>query len=112
MDRASYIFCVGSVLVCLGIAVIAFPAASVSRVTLEAAQTPKDAEEMQDMDLGEFGVVSVLELLDYFLENPPKETTVESERIYWVSPNTEQKFFTGLFDGLNDYSYISFGYQI
>ncbi|MEO1822632.1 MAG: hypothetical protein ABGX85_01265 [Candidatus Lambdaproteobacteria bacterium] len=79
MDRSSYIFCVGSVLVCLGIAVIAFPAASVSRVTLEATQTPKDAEEMQDMDLGEFGVVSVLELLDYFLENPPKKTTVETK---------------------------------
>jgi hypothetical protein len=34
---------------------------------------------MQDMDLGEFGVVSVLELLDYFLENPPKKTTVETK---------------------------------
>ncbi|MBC8258255.1 MAG: hypothetical protein H8E38_04510 [SAR324 cluster bacterium] len=78
MDRASYLFCVGSVLVCLGIALLAFPAASVSRATLETAQTPKDAEEMQPLDLGAFGVVSVLELLDYYLENPPEKTTVET----------------------------------
>jgi len=79
MDRSSIIFCIGSVLFCLGIAIFTFPAASVSRETLAAAATPIDAENMQDIDLGDFGKVSVLEMLDYYLENPPAKTTVESE---------------------------------
>ena len=79
MDRSSIIFCIGSVLFCLGIAIFTFPAASVSRRTLAAADTPIDAEKMQDIDLGDFGKVTVLEMLDYYLENPPVKTTVESE---------------------------------
>ena len=79
MDRSSIIFCIGSVLFCLGVAIFTFPAASVSRETLAAADTPMDAEKMKDIDLGDFGKISVLEMLDYYLENPPAKTTVESE---------------------------------
>jgi hypothetical protein len=79
MDRSSIIFCIGSVLVCLGIAFFTLPAASVSRETLTNANTPMDAEKMQDIDLGDFGKVTVLEMLDYYLENQPAKTTVESE---------------------------------
>ena len=79
MDSSSIIFCFGSVLVCLGIAIFTFPAASVSRQILTKANTPMAAEKMQDIDLGDFGKVTVLEMLDYFLENPPAKTTVESE---------------------------------
>ncbi|MBC8219461.1 MAG: hypothetical protein H8E67_02705 [Proteobacteria bacterium] len=79
MDRSSIIFCIGSVLFCLGIAIFTFPAASVSRETLTNANTPMDAEKMQDIDLGDFGKVTVLEMLNYYLENPPAKTTVESE---------------------------------
>jgi hypothetical protein len=38
-----------------------------------------DAEKMQDIDLGDFGKVTVLEMLNYYLENPPAKITVESE---------------------------------
>ena len=79
MDKSSIIFCIGSLLVCLGIAIITYPAASISRETLANANTPMDAEIMQDIDLGDFGKVTVLEMLDYYLENPPVKTTVESE---------------------------------
>ena len=79
MDRSSIIFCVGSVLVCLGIAIFTFPEASVSIETLTNANTPMDAEKMRDIDLGDFGKVTVLEMLDYYLENPPANTTVKSE---------------------------------
>ena len=79
MDRSSIIFCIGSVLFCLGIAIFTFPAASVSRETLTNANTPMDAEKMQDIDLGDFGKVTVLEMLDYYLENPTTNTTVEPE---------------------------------
>ena len=79
MDRSSIIFCIGSVLFCLGIAIFTFPAASVSRETITNANTPMDAEKMQDIDLGDFGKVTVLEMLNYYLENPPAKITVESE---------------------------------
>ena len=79
MDRASVIFCIGSVLFCMGIAIITFSAASVSRVKLNTAMTPMDAEKMKDIDLGEFGIVSVVEMLDYYLENPPTNTNAKSE---------------------------------
>ena len=79
MDRSSIIFCIGSVLVSLGVIIFTFPAASVSRETLTNANTPMDAEIMQDIDLGDFGKVTVLEMLDYYLEDPPAKTTVESE---------------------------------
>ena len=78
MDRSIIIFCIGSLLVCLGIAIFAFPVASVSKETIANANTPKDAEKIQDIDLGDFGKVTVLEMLDYYLENPPAKTTVES----------------------------------
>ena len=79
MDRSSIIFCVGSLLVCLGIAIFNFPEASVSRETPTNANTPMDAEKMKDIDLGEFGKVTVLKMLDYYLENPPANTSVEFE---------------------------------
>jgi hypothetical protein len=79
MAKSSIIFCIGSVLFCLGLAIITLPAASVSREILVAADTPMDAEKMQDLDLGDFGKTSVREMLDYYLENPPAKTTVESK---------------------------------
>ena len=79
MDKSSLVFCIGSLLVCLGIAIFTFPKASVSRETLTNAKTPMDAEKMKDIDLGDFGKVTVLEMLDYYLENPPANPTVESE---------------------------------
>ena len=79
MDRSIIIFCIGSVMVCLGIAIFTFPAASVSRKTITNASIPMDAEKMQDIDLGDFGKVTVLEMLNYYLENPPKKITVESK---------------------------------
>ena len=79
MDRSSIIFCIGSVMLCIGIAIFIFPAASVSIETLTNANTPMDAEKMKDIDLGDFGKVTVLEMLDYYLENPPSKIPVESE---------------------------------
>ena len=79
MDRSTIIFCIGSLLVCLGIAIFTFPAASVSKEKFMNLNIPMDAEKMQDIDLGDFGKVTVLEMLDYYLENPPAKTTVESK---------------------------------
>ena len=71
MDRASLLFCTLSLAVSLLVAVIFFPMASLSPGELEASRALTPAEEMGTLDLGEFGEVSVLEMVDYYIENPP-----------------------------------------
>lgn len=71
MDRASLIFCVLSLAGSLALAAIFYPAAAIDTETLAAWRTPASAEQVPDVDLGDFGTVSVLELVDYYMENPP-----------------------------------------
>lgn len=71
MDRSSAIFCVLSLVFSVGIAALAYPAAAVSPEQVASFKTPVSAEEMGDVDLGDFGTVSVLELVEYYVENPP-----------------------------------------
>lgn len=71
MDRSSLIFCVLSLVITLGIGWLAYPHASVSPGTLTAWKAPAEAEAIPDLDLGDFGTVSVGELMEYYIENPP-----------------------------------------
>ena len=72
MDRASLIFCVGSILVCLGIAWVAYPYAALDAETVARADTPQPAETLPPIDVGEgFGELPALELMGYYVENPP-----------------------------------------
>lgn len=72
MDRASLIFCIASLAVCLGLSALLFPFAALSPEAAAAAATPTPAEEMADVDLGDFGVVPVLDLVGNWIENPPQ----------------------------------------
>jgi len=38
---------------------------------IEFANKPQSAELFEDIDLGEFGNVPVLDLVQYYIENPP-----------------------------------------
>lgn len=71
MNRTNLIFCAASLVFSLLVAMVAFPVASLTASQLEASRTITPAEEMGEVDLGEFGRVMVLELVDYYLENPP-----------------------------------------
>lgn len=72
MDRASAIFCIGSVIASLVVAWIAFPYAAMDPDKLAYASTPQPPELMDDVDVGEgFGKQPVLELMGYYVENPP-----------------------------------------
>ena len=73
MDRASLIFCAASFAGCLLIAAAAFPFAAITRAEIEASRTAASAEQFEDVDLGEFGTVSVLDLANHYMENPPEE---------------------------------------
>ncbi|PHS79492.1 MAG: hypothetical protein COB59_01465 [Rhodospirillaceae bacterium] len=72
MNRTSFLFCSAVVGVSLLVAALAFPFASLSAQALTASKTPTFAEEVADVDLGEFGMVAVSDLIAYYIENPPE----------------------------------------
>lgn len=82
IDRASLIFCVLSVVISVGLAWLVYPLAAISPETIAASKQATDAENIPELDLGDFGVVSVEELLGYYIENPPapKEAGSAPER--------------------------------
>lgn len=72
MDKASLAFCAGSLGVTLLVAALAFPFAAKSKSDLAASRTVTSAEQFEDVDLGDFGIVSVLDLVTHYMENPPE----------------------------------------
>lgn len=81
MDRNSLIFCSFSLIITLGLAALAYPYAALSVEKIMMTNESIDAEEIPDIDLGDFGIVSVSELLDYFIENPPVTSEAAEESV-------------------------------
>ncbi len=72
VDTASVIFCLGALLASLAVAWLAFPHAALPEATVEAATAGVPAESLGEVELGDgFGRLPVVELLGYYLENPP-----------------------------------------
>lgn len=72
MNRASMVFCMFVLLASAIASVIGYFFAALPREIVAAARTPTPAERMGSIDLGHgFGTVSVLDLVGYYLENPP-----------------------------------------
>jgi hypothetical protein len=72
VDRRSLVFCIAAVLASVAAGAVGFSLAAVPREVVAAARTPTPAERMGKIDLGPgFGTVSVLDLVGYYLENPP-----------------------------------------
>ncbi|MEG3617697.1 hypothetical protein V5T82_04445 [Magnetovibrio sp. PR-2] len=82
MDRNSFLFCVGSLVVSLLIAIVAFPYVSMDVQSLEAANTPRPAHEMGSVDVGNgFGKLTVEELMAFYVESPPVEEGASAPEI-------------------------------
>jgi hypothetical protein len=75
MNRSSLIFCVAAVLGSIVVSAAAFPLAALSTAELALSKTPVEADELGAVDLGDFGTVSVLDLVSYYMENPPAPET-------------------------------------
>ena len=75
MNQSPLIFCVAAVLGSIAVSAAAFPLAATSAAELAASKTPLEADEMGAVDLGDFGTVSVLDLVSYYMENPPAPET-------------------------------------
>jgi len=65
------LFCIASLISVYLVASAMFPLAAKPQSDIEYATTPQSAELFDDMDLGEFGNVPVLDLVQYYIENPP-----------------------------------------
>ena len=72
LSRKIVIFNTLSLVVTLGLSAVLFPYAVIPDETRAAAKQPLPVEEFADVNLGpDYGVVSVAELMGYYIENPP-----------------------------------------
>lgn len=72
MNRSSLVFCVLSVIATVLLSAAGFSVFAMPRDAVVAARTPTPAERLGDIDLGkDFGRVPVVDLVGYYLENPP-----------------------------------------
>jgi hypothetical protein len=81
MDRTCMVFCAAALGGCLALAAVAFPFAAMPREQLDASRKAMSAEQFADVDLGDFGQVSVLELIDHYIENPPAEPASQAGQV-------------------------------
>ena len=75
MDRSSLLFCAGALLGSLLLAMLIYPLAAMTADEVVTANTPVESYEIDDLNLGSFGTVSVDELMTYYIENPPEPVT-------------------------------------
>lgn len=72
MNRESLLFCGVSLAITLAVCAAGFSLAALPREAVEAAKKPAAAETLPDVDLGGgFGKVSVIDLVGFYMENPP-----------------------------------------
>jgi hypothetical protein len=72
VNRESLIFCVAALVVALAVCAAGFRLAALPRDVVDAAKRPAAPETLPDVDLGGgFGRVSVIDLIGYYIENPP-----------------------------------------
>ena len=76
MRPSILIFCIASLAGVVIVCALLFPHVSMSRAEAEAARTPVPMEEFDLVDLGRgYGELPVIELIGYYLENPPPAAT-------------------------------------
>ncbi len=74
------LFCAATLFATLGLSALLYPHSALSTQASLAANTPSPMENFADLDLGEdFGVVSVIDLLGFYIENPPAPDAVQAE---------------------------------
>lgn len=71
-NRESLIFCGASLAVTLALCAAGFRLAALPAESVAASRRPAPPETLPDVDLGGgFGKVSVIELVGFYMENPP-----------------------------------------
>jgi hypothetical protein len=68
-------------IIALGLAALGYPYAVLSVEKIRMSSESVDADAIPDIDLGDFGIVSVTEMLNYFIENPPVTPEAAGENV-------------------------------
>ncbi len=71
LNRTGVIFCSASLAAAAVVCVAGFQLAALPRTTIEAAKQPAPPETLPELDVPGFGKVSVIDLVGYYIENPP-----------------------------------------
>ena len=75
MNRVSIIFCTVSLIITAVALGAGFNLAAMPRQAIESAKKPVLPESLPDITMPGFGKVSVLDLVGYYIENPPATAT-------------------------------------
>lgn len=75
---ANLVFCVASLFFTLGLCFVLYPYATLSSEEMTNLTTPKPMEDFDEaIDLGDdYGALTMIDLMGYYLDNPPAETIV------------------------------------
>ena len=71
---SSLIFCALSLAVVIGAMWLLFPYTARSSQQVQHSNTPLGAEMFEDVDLGDFGTVPVLDMMQHYIDSPPIDT--------------------------------------
>lgn len=71
LNRTGVIFCSVSLVVSAVVCTAGFSLAALPRATIEAAKKPAPPETLPELDLPGFGKVTVIDLMGYYIDNPP-----------------------------------------
>ena len=75
MQRVSnLVFCTVSLALIVGLMWILFPYTARSAQEVAESNTPMGAEMFDDIDLGDFGMVPVLDMMQHYIDSPPLDT--------------------------------------
>jgi len=71
LDRTGVIFCSASVVLAMLVSAIGFSLGALPPETIRAATVPMPPESLPDIDIPNFGQVSIIDLMGYYIDNPP-----------------------------------------
>lgn len=71
LNRTGWIFCSVSLVVAGAVCTAGFSLAALPKETVAAAKLPVSPEALPELDLPGFGKVSVIDLMGYYIDNPP-----------------------------------------
>lgn len=82
MQKASnLLFCTVSLALIFGLMWLLFPFTARSAHDVAEAKKPIGAEMFDDVDLGEFGMVPVLDMMQHYIDNPPIDTGEPEKKV-------------------------------
>jgi hypothetical protein len=71
LNRTGWIFCSVSLVIGSAACAAAFQLSALPMDTVRAAKVPAPPETLPELDLPGFGPVSVIDLMGYYIDNPP-----------------------------------------